>query len=75
MQRSLQTTTNAVGKFLTHAEFEHPQGPDFTNLYPANTGGGGSWFRGKNVWSSGGERGKPILEFLFRLFWGNVLLG
>ena len=29
-----------------------------------------SWVRGKRVWSSGGERGKPILGFLLRLFWG-----
>ena len=37
---------------------------------PANTGSGGSWVRGKRAWSGGGERGKLILGFLFRLFWG-----
>ena len=41
MQTSLQTTVNAAGKFWTHAEVEHTQGPYFTSLYPANTGGGG----------------------------------
>ena len=60
MQSSLQTTVNAVGKFWTHVVVEHAQGPDFTGLYPANTRGGRSWVRGKRVWSSGGERGKPI---------------
>ena len=68
MQTSLQTTANAAGKFWTHAEIKHAQGPDFTSLYPANTRGGGSWVRGKRVWSGGGERGKPILGFLLRLF-------
>ena len=29
-----------------------------------------SWVRGKKAWSGGGERGKPILGFLLRLFWG-----
>ena len=29
MQRSLQTTTNATGKFWTHAGVEHTQDPDF----------------------------------------------
>ena len=48
---------------------------DFTSIYPANTGGGGLWVKGKRVWSGGGDRGKPILGFLLRLFWGNVLLG
>ena len=33
---------NVAGKFLTHTEVEHAQGPGFTNLYPANTEGGGS---------------------------------
>ena len=75
MQTSLQTTTNATSKFWTHAEVEHAQGPNFPSLYLANTGGGGSWVRGKRVWSGDGERGKPILGFLLRLFWGNVLLG
>ena len=34
-------------------------------------GSGGSCVRGKRAWSSGGERGKPILGFLLRLFWGS----
>ena len=49
MQTSLQTKVNAVGKFWTHAEVEHAQGSDFTNLYPTSTGGGRSWVRGKKV--------------------------
>ena len=28
-----------------------------------------SWVRGKRAWSGDGERGKPILGFLLRLFW------
>ena len=59
---------NAARKFWTHAEIEHAQGPGFPNLYLANTGDGGSWVKGKRVWSGGGERGKPILGFLLRLF-------
>ena len=66
---------NVAGKFWTHAEVEHAQGPDFTSLYPTNTGGGGSWVRGKRVSSSGGEKGKPILRFLLRLFWGKCPTG
>ena len=73
MQTSLQITVNAVGQFWTHGEVEHAQGPDFTSLYPANTGGGRSWVSGKRVWSGGGERRKPILGFLLRLFWGKCL--
>ena len=60
---------NVTGKFCTHAEVKHVQGPDFTILYPTNTGGGGSWIRSKRVWSGGGERGKPILWILLKLFW------
>ena len=45
------------------------QDPDITSLYPANIGSGGSWVRGKRAWSSDGERRKPILGFLLRLFW------
>ena len=54
---------------------KHAQGPDITSLYPANIGRGGSWVRGKRSWSSGGERGKPILGFLHRLFWGKCHVG
>ena len=72
MQTSLQTTANAwvAGSFWTHAKVEHAQYPDFISLYPTNTEGGGSWVRGKRVWSDSRERGKPILGFLLRLFWG-----
>ena len=70
MQTSLQTTANIAGKFWTHVEVKHAQGPDFTSLYLANTRGGGSWVRGKRVWSGGGEKGKPIMRFLLKFFWG-----
>ena len=43
---------------------------DFTSMYPTNIGGGGLWVKGKRVWSGGGDREKPILGFLLRLFWG-----
>ena len=66
---------NAAGKFWTYIEVEHAQGPDITSLYPANTGSGGSWVRDKRVWFGGGERGKPILGFLLRLFWGKCPVG
>ena len=75
MQRSLQTTANVTNKFWTHEEVEHAQGPDFTSLYPTNTKGGGSWVRDKRVWSGSGERRKPILGFLLRLFWGKCPAG
>ena len=68
MQTSLQTTTNALGKFWTHTEVKHAQDPDFTILYPANIGGGGSWIRGKRIWSGDGKRGKAILGFLLWFF-------
>ena len=29
-----------------------------------------SWVRGKKAWYGGRERGKPIMGFLLRLFWG-----
>ena len=72
---SLQIKANAAGKFWTHVEVEHTQGSHFTSLYPANTGGGGSWVRGKRVWFGGGERRKPILGFLLKLFWGKCPAG
>ena len=34
-----------------------------------------SWVRGKRAWSSGREKGKPILRFLLRLFWGKCPVG
>ena len=74
---SLQTTTNAwaAGKFWTYTEVEHTQGPDITSLYPANTGSDGSWVRRKRVWSGSMERGKPILGFPLRFFWGKCPAG
>ena len=72
---SFQTMANAVSKFWTHAEVKHAQGLDFTSLYPANTGGGGSWIRGKRVWFGSGERGKPILGSYSGFVGRNVLLG
>jgi len=72
---SLQTMANTTGKFWTHAEVELAQGSDFTSLYLANTRGGGSWVKCKRVWFGGGERGKPILGFLLRLFWGKCPAG
>ena len=33
------------------------------------------WVRGERAWSSGRERGKLILGFLLRLFWGNCPAG
>ena len=74
MHTSLQTTANAAGKFWTHVEVEHAQGLNFTSLYLANTGGGGSWVRGKRVWSDNGEKRKPILGSYSGSFGGNVLL-
>ena len=29
-----------------------------------------SWVRGKRAWFGGRDRGKPILRFLLKLFWG-----
>ena len=39
MQASFQTTTDewAAGRFWTHMEGRHAQGPGTTSLYPANT--------------------------------------
>ena len=53
------------------ASFGHTQKSSTRKVQtsPANTEGGRSWVRGKKVWFSGKERGKPILEFLLRLFW------
>ena len=38
IQASLQTTVDewAAGKFWTHVEGRHTQGPSTTSLYPAN---------------------------------------
>ena len=45
----------AADKLWTYIELEHVQGPDTTNLYPANTGvvGLGSEVRGGMVWRWG----------------------
>ena len=34
-----------------------------------------SWVRGKGAWFSGGEKGKHILGFLLKLFWGKCPAG
>ena len=59
---------SATGKFWTYAEIEHAQDLDITNLYLTNIGNGGSWVKGKRVWSNGRESGKPILGFPLRFF-------
>ena len=61
MQASLQTTTDewAEGKFWTHMEGRHAQGPGTTSLYPANTGHGevrGQRFRGHGLVVGKGEK-------------------
>ena len=33
------------------------------------------WVMGQKAWSSDGERRKPIMGFLLRLFWGKCLAG
>ena len=78
MQTSLQTTVNTLvaDKFWTYTEVEHVQGPNITSMYPANTGSGRSWFRGKRGYGLAMGIGE-------NLFWGscsgsfggNVLLG
>ena len=65
MQASLQTTVDewAVGKFWTHIEGRHAQGPSITSLYPANTEHGeveGQRFRGYGLMVKRG--GKSIFE-------------
>ena len=78
MQRSLLTTTNAAGKFWTHAKVEHAQGLDFTSLYPANTGGDASWVKGKR-YGLVVERGKtyfgvPTQALLGEIsYWDDIL--
>ena len=54
---------------------KHAQDPNITSLYLANIGTGASWVKGKRAWSGGEERGKPILGFLLRLFWGKCPAG
>ena len=53
----------AAGKFLDihgrKAHARHTQGTQGTVK---------SWVRGKRAWFGGGERGRPILRFLPRLF-------
>ena len=60
MHASLQTT---AGKFRTHMEGRHAQGPGTTSLYPANTGHGkvvGQRFKGRGLVVERGE--KSIFE-------------
>ena len=61
MQASLQTTTDewAEGRFWTHMEGRHAQGPSTTSLYPANTGHDevrGQRFRGHDLVVGRGEK-------------------
>ena len=65
MQASLQTTADkwAAGRFWTHMEGRHTQGPSTTSLYPANTGHGkvgGQRFRRYGLVVGRGE--KSIFE-------------
>ena len=65
MQASLQTMVGKrpVGRFCTHMERRHAQGPDTTSLYPANTGHGkvvGQRFKGRGLVVERGE--KSIFE-------------
>ena len=61
MQASLQTTVDewAAGRFWTHMEGRHAQGPGTTSLYPANTEHGevgGQRFRGHGLVVGRGEK-------------------
>ena len=61
MQASLQTTTDewAEGRFWTHMEGRHAQGPGTTSLYPTNTGHGevrGQRFKGHGLVVGRGEK-------------------
>ena len=61
MQASLQTTADewAAGRFWTHMEGRHAQGPGTTSLYPTNTGHGEVGSQEiQRAWFGGGERGK-----------------
>ena len=78
MQASLQTTTDewAEGKFWTHMEGRHAQGPGTTSLYPANTGHGevrGQRFRGHGLVVGKGE--KFIFEVPAQALSGRCLAG
>ena len=77
MQTSLQTTANAwtAGRFWTYTKVEHAQGLDITSMYPANTGSGGSWVRGKRRHGLAVEKRENLLwGYYSGSFWGNVLL-
>ena len=55
-------------------EVEHVQGSGTTKLYLANTGSGGPWVRSKKGYGLVvGRKGKPILGFPLKLFWGKCL--
>ena len=78
MQVSLQTTANewAAGRFWTHMEGRHAQGPGTTNLYPAIQGMvrlGVKDSEGMVWWW--GEGKNLFLRFRLKLFRGGVLLG
>ena len=78
MQACLQTTADewAAGRFWTHMEGRHAQGPGTTSLYPANTEHGEVGVKDSEgmVWWWG-EGKNLFLRFWLRLFRGSVLLG
>ena len=78
MQASLQTTTDewAEGRFWTHMEGRHAQGPGTTSLYPANTEHGeveGQRFRGYDLVVGRGE--KSIFEVSAQVLSGKCPVG
>ena len=68
MQTSLQTTTDekAASKLDIHERKAHARPRSHQPIHSTMR----SWVRGKSAWFSGGERERPILRFLSRLFWG-----
>ena len=78
MQASLQTTADewAAGRFWTHVEGRHAQGPDTTNLYLANTEHGevgGQRFKGHGLVVGRGE--KSIFEVPTQALSGRCPIG
>ena len=65
-----------MDKFRMNLGVEHVQVPDITSLYPANTGSGGSWVKGKRGYGLAvGRRENLFWGSYFGSFGGNVLLG
>ena len=78
MQASLQTTADewAAGRFWTHMEGRHAQGPGTTSLYPTNTGHGGvrgQRFRGHGLVVGRGK--KSIFEVPVQALSGRCPVG